>query len=176
MKKTRLLCVLFTLVLCFSCSKDVDPIDSPIQAELSGLWLATAYSIEGRTRTVGNKETSYYDFAATAGLFEFSITFIENPDTFDLNGYYYLDHTIITDDGQIYTYNNFNTFDNQGNWEIEGNVLKLIEEDEGREAFISELTDNILILKIHSTSSDTDPQTLTTTSTNKTETFTFVRN
>ena len=62
MKKTTLLILCLSFVTLYECSKEVDPLPPPVQAELPGEWIAAAYSIEGRTQSVGIEEVWFYDF------------------------------------------------------------------------------------------------------------------
>jgi len=160
----------------FTCSNDGDNFVSPVQADLSGVWNATAYEFEGRTTTISPKDVSFYDFTGVGGKMEFNMVFTENPNEYFLDGFYFLDHTIITDEGDIYMFTDFNTFDDDGTWTINGNNITLIQEGTFTIVGISNLTETSLILRINTTESETLGDNATTISTNKQETYKFERN
>jgi len=175
-KKIILLAAIVFAIVFTSCSKDSDSSDSPISSTLVGTWQVAAYSFEGRTTTVAPDNVSFYDFTGDGGQMDFNMVFSDDPNKeYTLNGYYNLDNYIFTDDGQTYFYQNFNTFDDEGNWELNNNFISLMILDDTFNAGITELTDDILTFTISTSWSETLNDGLTVITTIKNETYAFER-
>ncbi len=163
-----------TSVFLWSCSKGDDSTSSPVQAELNGTWKVTSYYFDGRVSTNFQEDFSYYDYTGTAGQMDLTMIFTTNQNyTFD--GYYFLDNTITTDEGDFYAFTDYHTVADDGIWTIENNSIDLIVNGEETNIGISQLTQSQLILRINTNTSVTAANNTTTTDTSKHETFILER-
>lgn len=168
------LIALFIATFIFACSNESDEFTSPVQAELKGTWKVIQYRFEGRTTEVDFDGSSYYDFTGIAGNMDLFMVFNDEGD-YSSDGYYYLDNQIQTDEGDTFFWVNYHTVNENGNWEITGNVIDVMLENEDRTIGISELTQTNMTLRINTASSEIDDDNMTTTTTNKQETFVLER-
>ena len=174
MKSLKLFSLLFLLLGVTSCSKDVS-IDSPVQADIRGVWSAVAYSFEGRTTTLFHEDQSFFDFTGLGWEMHFDMVFSDSPNSYSKMGDYFLDNNFVNDEGETFFYESYNIFNEQGTWEINGNVVTITIDGHSFAAGISELTENRLVLRINTTTSEVEDDFVTTHTTIIHETYIFER-
>ncbi|NND51431.1 MAG: hypothetical protein HKN54_03435 [Flavobacteriaceae bacterium] len=174
MKSLKLFSLLVILIGLNSCSKKVE-FDSPVQADIRGVWSVVEYSYEGRTTTLFHEDQTYYDFNSIGWEMHFDVVFSDSPNSYSKSGDYFLDNYFINDEGETFFYESYNVFDEQGTWEINGNVVTITINGDSFNAGISELTEERLILRINTTTTEVEDDFITTHSTVRNETYVFER-
>ena len=167
---------LLILILIYSCSKDINDIESPIQADLSGIWTVASYDFEANTSIFEIDEialTNFTDFFGTAGTMSLTMVFSDSGE-YSFNGFYFLSNEIYPNLGQPSFFTDYHTVEEEGTWSLNGNKLDVIVDGEPRRIGISELTNSSLTLRINTGVSDID-ENQTTTTTNTQERYVLVR-
>ncbi|MBT8273980.1 MAG: lipocalin family protein, partial [Bacteroidia bacterium] len=117
----------------------------------------------------------YYDFNSIGWEMHFDVVFSDSPNSYSKSGDYFLDNYFINDEGETFFYESYNVFDEQGTWEINGNVVTITINGDSFNAGISELTEERLILRINTTTTEVEDDFITTHSTVRNETYVFER-
>ncbi|SFZ94253.1 hypothetical protein SAMN05428642_10427 [Flaviramulus basaltis] len=142
MKKFTILFLSLSISL-FSCSNDSD---NNISADIVGTWIGVDVNYTGSTTTKFQGENVTANFIGEAYDVDYTLTFLENPNTFVSDGSYNIELTT-TIDGQTQVDNSENLeFLSGGSWIKVGNQLSVVEDGETIILTIKELTETSMTL------------------------------
>ena len=128
--------VFLIAVLISSCSKS-DDASTPVQADLSGTWRVTSYYFDGRVSSQHQETFSYYDYTGNAGKMNLIMVFTESLN-YSFDGFYFLDNTILTDEGDFYQFTDYHTVTDDGTYTLDSNNISLVVD--GEEINIGEIS------------------------------------
>lgn len=173
MKFSKLLFLSFLTLLIVSCSKDDDSKSSnDTSATLVGSWKATDFSYESKSRTEGQGTTIESESTGVAKDLDIVVEFSDDPNTYQVDADYTLEVTTESS-GQTIVQEYPIQYTGSGSWNREGDILKVMVDNQENEAEITKLTANTLTYV--TTETQTQTQNEITTTVEITETTTFTR-
>ncbi|RFN59723.1 lipocalin family protein [Marixanthomonas ophiurae] len=171
MKLTKLLFLTILTFSIISCSKDDDSKETnDTSSSLVGSWKATDFSYESTSRTEGQGTTIESESTGIAKELDITVEFSEDPNTYEVDSDYVLEITTESSGDTIIQEIPIQ-YSGTGTWSKEGNTLSIIENNEEREATITELTNSKLTYT--STTTQTQTQSGITSTVEVTETLSF---
>jgi len=166
--------IILFLILLASCSKDVEIEGNDLSGQLEGAWNVKFYDYEGSNTTILNEDVSETEFHGFGWEMNITMTFSKDPNDYDLNGNYTINHFYTNETGEPLVYLGQAIMNQDGIWSRNGHKLNIIIDGKHKRGFISKLTDSSMIITINSSRTETESDGAVSTTENS-EIYTLER-